>query len=276
MRIFHHNDLDGKCAAAIVLHYVTGDDYHTELIEIDYKDKVDVETIQEDERVVIVDFSFKPEVMAEVLKRTKNVIWLDHHKTAFEYRYGVTLDGLRSLDKAGCELAWEFFTNGLKPPQAVILIGDYDKWALKFQPECFQFYEGMKLFDNGPRDEIWDLLFQENEIMSERVIGAGKYSIMYRDNYCANIRKTFGYEVEFEGHLAYATNFYQFGSMGFGEKFRQYDFVIAYIHDGKKFTVSLYSDNRVDVGKLCQRYGGGGHTGAAGFVCEELPWLKHQ
>jgi nanoRNase/pAp phosphatase (c-di-AMP/oligoRNAs hydrolase) len=63
-----------------------------------------------------------------------------------------------------------------------------------------------------------------------------------------------------------------FGSQGFVERFDEYPICIAYIHDGEKFTVSLYSKD-VHVDKIAQRYGGGGHKGAAGFKCEVLPFF---
>lgn len=36
--------------------------------------------------------------------------------------------------------------------------------------------------------------------------------------------------------------------------------------------VSLRSDARIDVGRLAERFGGGGHPYAAGFVATEMPW----
>ena len=56
-------------------------------------------------------------------------------------------------------------------------------------------------------------------------------------------------------------------------KLRRYPVCIAYIHDGEKFTVSLYSES-VDVSVIAKAHGGGGHKGAAGFICAELPFTK--
>jgi nanoRNase/pAp phosphatase (c-di-AMP/oligoRNAs hydrolase) len=33
----------------------------------------------------------------------------------------------------------------------------------------------------------------------------------------------------------------------------------------------LYSDARVDVSELAKKFDGGGHKGAGGFVCDEIP-----
>ena len=275
MKIYHHNDADGRCGAAIANRAIFGE---KEFIEIDYKDKVDLTKIRADENILIIDFSFKPEIMNPLLIITQNVTWLDHHKTAFEYRYDFPdqLDGIRDINYSGCELAWKYFFPTLQIPKAVELIGDYDKWALKLQPECFDFYEGLKLEDTQPTSSLWDELLNQESSKYFEIITQGKSAIKYRDNYCAKIRYEFGYEVQWEEHKAFATNIYQFGSKGFGEKMQEYEFCISYIHDGKRFTVSLYSIRGIDVSEICKKYGGGGHSGAAGFVCNELPFKKKE
>lgn len=281
MKIFHHNDLDGRCAAAIAIRYsMTGSISlkNIELIEIDYKDSVDIESIKPKEDIIIVDFSFKPEIMNKVLEKTDNIFWLDHHETAFKYEplYSKSILGLRTEEFSGCELAWKYFRGDYKAiPRAVELIGDYDKWALKFQPTCFEFYEGLKFENTEPREKIWDRLFSKNSFNEVSAISfQGKSAILYRDNYCEKMCKDFGYETQLDGHKAFACNIYQFGSKGFGERMNQYPFCIAYAYDGKLWTVSLYSINGVKVNEICAKYGGGGHPGAAGFVTDTLPFQK--
>lgn len=84
----------------------------------------------------------------------------------------------------------------------------------------------------------------------------------------------YGYETEIHGHAAYALNVYSMGSQGFPEPVRElYPVLIAYIYDGRRFTVSLYS-TRVDVSQIAKAEGGGGHKEAAGFVCEKLPFER--
>ena len=40
-----------------------------------------------------------------------------------------------------------------------------------------------------------------------------------------------------------------------------------------KWKVSLYSTKpEIDCGEICKAFGGGGHKGAAGFICDRLPW----
>jgi oligoribonuclease NrnB/cAMP/cGMP phosphodiesterase (DHH superfamily) len=273
MICIHHNDLDGKCAAAIVGKFYFG--AKMKFVEMDYAKKINFKYIVLDsEPVIIVDFSFKPDAMDELLRVTKNVVWIDHHATARDYPYQ-HLDGLRNFqDKAmaGCELTWNYFFPYAQMPRSVQLIGDYDKWALKFQPECFQFYEGMKLVENEPLSFIWNELLDTSYYKKvSEIIESGKTAIQYRDSYCAGLCKAYGYETEIDGNKAYACNQFMFGSGGFVEKFQEYPLCLAYIHDGKKFTVSLYS-TKIDVSVIAKNHGGGGHKGAAGFVCESLPF----
>lgn len=272
MICIHHNDLDGRCAAAIVAKYFPG---IIRFIEMDYKDVLP-DDIRDGQNIIIVDFSLKPEVMERLVREKKpfGLTWIDHHATAKDYPYQ-GLPGLRDFTdkgRSGCELTWNFFFPDTLMPMAVQLIGDYDKWALKM-PDSKAFYEGMKLQKNGPEDTIWMLLLADHaRLRVDEIISAGRTAMTYRDAYCNGLCKNFGYETELDGVRAYACNQYMFGSGGFVHRFHEYPMCIAYIHDGKQFTVSLYSET-VDVGLIAKNHGGGGHKGAAGFVCVDLPWL---
>lgn len=286
--IFHHNDADGRCAAAIVLHsgILYGCIDEPVFVEMDYKDEVRLDLIDNQTPVYVLDFSFKPEIMDEVRKRAFGVIWCDHHKTAASYPYQ-DLPGVRDFSEkglSGAECTWEYCFPDAPIPEDVVLLGDYDAWRLEQQPSCFHFYEGLKLFDTSPTSDLWtDVLgfagadeeYRRGKQMKRciEIREAGQAAIKYRDNYCANMRKAFGYETEIAGHKAYAINAYQFGSAAMGEKFKEYPVSIAYAHDGRKFTVSLYSTT-VDVGEIAKSLGGGGHKGAAGFTCEKLPFER--
>ena len=273
MKCYHHNDADGRCAAAIVWKYFEKNyEYQPEFIEVDYKDEIKIDEIEEDELIYVVDFSFKPEVMNKIIEKTTNVIWIDHHKTAIEYEYKKELNGTRDTKYAGCELTWQYLFPEITMPRAVELIGDYDRWAFKLDPETSPFHEGLKLHATHPRCAIWPLLFETMETV-DRVIDDGETCIKYRDNYCEEMRKSNGYSVSFGGHLCYVLNVYGFGSPAFGEIFDRPDVpvCISYIYDGCNYTVGLYSKT-VDVSKIAKKHGGGGHTGAAGFVCRELPF----
>lgn len=294
LHIIHHNDLDGICAAAIVAARTTQylaeknlleENRHLQLpiifSETNYNRPADLSQMKPGDAVTIVDFSFPPEEMAKIEAAINynpdagigEIVWIDHHKTAENYNY--SYDGLRDFSNkgpAGCELTWKFFFPGeLRPmPKAVSLIGDYDAWRLQI-PESREFYEGAKMFCLSPESVFWARLFVDNDDTLKLIQAGGAIALAYRDQYCQSIRKSYGYETFLGEHKAYAMNLMGFGSGQFGQLFHEYPLVIAYVHDGIKFTVSLYSET-IDVGEIAKSLGGGGHKGAAGFVCFQLPF----
>jgi len=283
MIIFHHNDLDGRCAAAIVNYHHTvikrGNTDRIKFVEMDYHKPCPLEMIQKQDMVVIVDFSFKPDVFQQIRDRLehpiKQIIWCDHHKTCQAYPYSKDpILGQRDFTEkglSGCELTWQYFI-GKDMPLAVSLVGDYDSWRLQQGARTFKFYEAMKLHDTNPAKPFWFAMFDKyNGNLVENICQEGGLVIRYRDAYCDDIRKAYSYETMLEGHKALVMNVCRFGSSAFGDAFDQYPICISYIHDGKKFIVSLYSKT-VDVGAIAQKFGGGGHAGAAGFTCMELPF----
>lgn len=276
MKCFYHNDLDGRCAAAIVRMAVgnqeddgTGFSY----IELDYKDDVPIDKIGNGEQVIIVDFSFKPEVMAEVLKKTSSITWIDHHKTAFEYDYGIELMGLRNKEFSGCELAWQYFFRNDKIPRWVVLIGDRDKWAWKYGAETAEFNLGMQVRAHQPADGVWQWLSEYPTTAMTSIQKDGRVALCFRDQFCKDYAESYGFPTTFEGHKCFALGIYMFGSEAFGERMKQYDICLSFVFDGKKHVVGLYSQ-KIDVSEIAKSRGGGGHTGAAGFTCDKLPFAK--
>ena len=278
IKIFHHNDIDGRCAAAIAARYYDQIPMTYEFIELDYKDRIPVVRIGLGDCVVIVDFSFDEFSMGEVLYRTKNIIWCDHHVTARDYKYGTEIKGYRDFSEkglSGCECTWKYFFPELNTPLWVNLLGDYDAFRLYCQPKCFWFYEGLKLHDTSPETGVWWGLM-DGSIQVDSIMEEGKIVIKYRDSYCLDIVKKYGYETEIDGYKALAVNLSHFGSAQFGNYFHEYPVCIAYIYDGNQYIVTIYSDladyTSINVGEIAKKYGGGGHKGAAGFTTRCLPF----
>lgn len=75
-----------------------------------------------------------------------------------------------------------------------------------------------------------------------------------------------------------ALNSAQRGSWQFNSVYdpSQHDAMVVYcMLKSGKYRVSLYSTKEeVDCGAIAKALGGGGHKGAAGFICDELPWEK--
>lgn len=96
--------------------------------------------------VYIMDFSFTPEVHAEIVRRAQKVVWLDHHATSFNthveprflkeggHRYSCcSALHFTVLDnkKSGARLAWEHFFPNAPLPRLLAYIDDFDRNILQ-------------------------------------------------------------------------------------------------------------------------------------------------
>jgi len=283
MIIVHHNDADGRCAAAIAGRSPLGGKEAT-YIEADYAKAKDKQWLKEllamakDQVVLIVDFSLPLPVMEEINAIAARFIWIDHHASVKDYPQH--FEGKRDFTNkgaAGCELAWEFFFPDKPTPYFVKLIGDYDTWRLMLEVFCKPLITALDAMQWAPA-QIPQSLFTgigrvPKEYTVDGLIEMGRTMIRYRDGYTKGCRNTFGFETEFHGLNCYALNMGRMGSMMFGDEMQTHAACLAFYFDGKLFTVSLYSEKpEVDCADICKQHGGGGHKGAAGFQCQELPF----
>ena len=65
---------------------------------------------------------------------------------------------------------------------------------------------------------------------------------------------------------------YKSNSLIFGEDiYNTYPICVVFAYDGEYYEYTLYSsDKNVDCSKIAEKFGGGGHKGAAGFRSKEL------
>ena len=295
MKCFYHNDSDGKCAGFWVHHraYLEPD---IEFIEISYEKPFPMNTILPNEQIYIVDYSIMPNEMRELLKITKDVTWIDHHKTAIErYKdFEYDIRGIRYDGIAGCMLTYCYLThmtNGgrgeIKPfdiqmtedaPLFTKLIADWDVWKFDFGDMTRSFITAFNSYDFNPESKEWIRFFKRILSKSSPVtdmIDEGTSMLKYRDGWAKEYLKRFGFEVNFEGLNCFAVNLGNCNSEYFKSLPEgKYDAFMPFAYNGEKWTVSMYSKTH-DVSDICKKYGGGGHAQAAGFTCEELPFKKN-
>ncbi|MDD5511859.1 MAG: DHHA1 domain-containing protein [Dehalococcoidales bacterium] len=281
MKCFYHNDMDGKCAGAIVYKFYKRDRDFTkatgeecEFISIDYKDDFPFSRIKPGETVVIVDFSLqKPGEFEKLLQITDNLVWIDHHKTAIERHGDLDIAGIRKDGVAGCVLTWDYFYPDGIMPFIVDLIGDYDIWKFKFGDDTRNLQAGIRLYETRPGDDNWiNWLNSASSIRS--LIKDGEIAVLYRTNYYKDLIKSLAFFTEFEGHKAVACNAGLVNSQLFDSVQEDYDLMLPFYFDGKQWTVSIYTTKDIDCSEIAKKYGGGGHKQAAGFQCKELPFVQ--
>jgi len=311
--IYHANCADGF-GAAFAAWTVLGD--KAEYLPMQYGEKlmgVDIASMIGCE-VYILDFSFPRKVMDDIFRLAKRVVWLDHHKTAFEtwcgeWVKGMAFDDRRSpgdkfitLDdnKSGAVLAWEYFHPGTEAPMLIKHIDDYDRWQFKI--------DGTKAFNKALwRYAPWS--FKQWEEW-QRSFKYGDYS--KSDEFVCGSDVYYGFIAEGEAILRAHDQSVQSVVKGsarscalqHGDSDLSLSFGLAANcpphltsdvgHElatqsgtyGLCWTLSqtdlvakcsLRSNGDYDVSAIAKAFGGGGHRNAAGFevpIATLLGWLK--
>lgn len=93
--------------------------------------------------VYILDFSFPKDMMECTFEDAKKVVWLDHHKTAFEawdrnpacgyISNTETATIILDNNRSGAMIAWEYFHPDKEVPMLIKHIDDYDRWQFKLE-----------------------------------------------------------------------------------------------------------------------------------------------
>jgi oligoribonuclease NrnB/cAMP/cGMP phosphodiesterase (DHH superfamily) len=281
IHIWHHNDNDGRCAAYIARiameqkYDKTHDEVHVYYNEMDYSKEPDFSGVAPQDTCIIVDFSFKKEAMKELHNTGSHIIWIDHHKTAIEALADyVGICGIRRTTDSATLLAWEYFFPNIETPYAVRLVDDHDAWKHKL-PESMDFLMGSQLFNRSPsvakKENFWDAAIMD-EGAWQKASNQGKLINLHQKKQNESRLKAIGWVGTIEGceHFVLCMNGVR-GSQSFESANTPFSVLCAYEHKGDVFTVSLYSDRGVDVSELAKKQGGGGHAGAAGFICRQLP-----
>lgn len=251
--------------------------------------------------IYILDFSLQREQMDWLFSHAKRVVWLDHHKTAFEMWCGkapdlfftlhkeqdesktITLDDCRS----GAMLAWEYFHPGTRVPRLIQHIDDRDRWQFKldgskelhaalasYQPWSFEMWEAHFLVGNirlnALKDEGAAILRAHNQNMQAALKQARPTSIRV-------LLSEDGFAPVLNG-LAANAPFNLASDLGHELANKSGTFGLVWSMAGNgQIHCSLRSNGDYDVSAIAKVFGGGGHRNAAGFSTDIgtlIGWLK--
>lgn len=164
-----------------------------------------------------------------------------------------------------------------KVPEIVRLVSDNDIWEHKFpESQKFSTYFSMCLTreEKSADSPIWDTLVRSEDIRYLRsCLDEGEKRMAEEDERSEVIRNRTGFEITFDGMLGYCVNTCLGNSRIFGDEYNTHDFVCKWSFDGSKYFYTFYTHDpdKYDMSKICARYGGGGHRGAAG--CNTPTWI---
>lgn len=245
--------------------------------------------------VYILDFSLPREAMDWLFSKAKRVVWLDHHKTAFEmwcpdvpyekgdYIFDDSGPHLITLDdnKSGALLAWEYFHPGTEVPMLIQHIDDRDRWQWELdgsaeihaalgsmKPWSFEQWMQFVPYFDDTRPYI-DLKTEGTAILRSQKQHVEQMAKQARECWIepfdrkANLHVLV--DIEALPGLAVNASLHQ-SEVGheLANQSGTYG-LVWYVAADCRVRCSLRSNGDYDVSSIARSFGGGGHRNAAGF-----------
>jgi len=227
--------------------------------------------------ILICDFSYKKDIMTEIMKITKNVLIIDHHISAMEELIGIPVSNkIFDMKHCGAYLTWNYFFPEMETPLFVKYVEDNDIWTKKmYMTREITAYISLLDFD---LELYGELLLQNEEYFEKNVIEKGKILLLQENKQIEIMLKKSTVKM-----IEYNDNIYFVGMCNStvnpnetGNKMlEKYDcnFSIVYSIKDNQYNISFRSDDqRTDVHKIAKTCnGGGGHRNASGCILYDKP-----
>lgn len=260
--IFHASCMDGFGAAWSV--WKKFGDADTEYLPAKYGDAPPDVT---DRDVVVVDFSYRRNIMLAMQQYAKSIVVLDHHKTAEADLKDLPFAHF-DMARSGAGMTWDHFHDYNSRPWLIDYVEDRDLWRFKLP----QSKEVNALINTVPREsfEVWDKLSQ---MTVEEATQKGSGALAFLDSYVREMvsqarRLTFaGYEDVPVVNAPYVGISELVSALAEGVPFA----VGWFQREDGLYQYSLRSRGDFDVTEIAKRFGGGGHRQAAGFTNTHVP-----
>ena len=226
--------------------------------------------------VVLVDFSYKKDVMRDLVTVAKSVTVLDHHKTAQEdlmplFKEGL-VKGIFDMDRSGAVIAWEWFHPEERIPRLFRHIQDRDLWNFDLGGTS---QIQAALFSYPYSFTVWEQLVERCERNANELITEGTVIERKQMKDIQEFIEATQHTMEIGGYMVPVLNAPYFWSSEAGHLMCVgHPFAACYWRTRDGWTFSLRSTNAgIDVSEIALKYGGGGHRNAAGFQVESFSEL---
>lgn len=208
----------------------------------------------QDQRVVIVDFSYARETLETMAAQTQALLVLDHHITAEKALAGLPY-AYFDMKKSGAVLAWEW-AHDQPIPWLLDYIQDKDLWTWTL-PSSREINAAVVSY---PFDyHLWNH-FTQKELEQE-----GRAILRYESELVSKLAAQ-AMLIDFQGAVVPSVQSAVLTSQ-IGERLSaEHPFcVIWHDRDGRRYYSMRSREDGADVGTIAASFGGGGHTHAAGF-----------
>ena len=278
-----HIDLDGHAAAAVVKHrYPDAKVYYN-----DYNQPIHPSAYQRGARLMVTDFSLQDHEYTKAKNLGMDIVWCDHHMDRVRQleSSGIGMfPGRRREDECGALLTWKFLYPSIKPPRALILVDDIDRWQFK-DPDTEAFAAGISMYETRVSYRscyIWNRLLGEDQELANRTLASiiedGRSILryqQYRDNLMCKELTT---SVDYNGKKVLVAAVKLHNSMFFNsidKSVKDSVDAMCLIQFSPRgfFKGTFYSpDEKRPVLEMAKALGGGGHPNAAGFASKVFPF----
>lgn len=232
--------------------------------------------------VLMVDFSYKRDILLRMAESAASITILDHHKTAQAELTGfpeAAMSGLLDknisasfdMSKSGARMAWDFFFPDQDRPPLIDYVEDRDLWKFDL-PGSREVSAYIFSFDYT--FENWDILdLQLRHRMSDQVMPGGVAIERKHHKDIRELLKLTKRQMVIGGHIMWVANLpYTLASDAANALASESEPAAGATYfdrnDGQRI-FSLRSIGDFDVSAIAKRYGGGGHRNAAGFQTSE-------
>lgn len=266
--IYHGNCADGFSGAWVVRKALGDIEFHAGVYQNPPPDVTNKD-------VILVDFSYKKEVILKMMETAKSILILDHHKTAIddldelfngvanlamndnEKRWHAVFD----INRAGSMIAWDYYFPKIPPPKILEHIQDRDLW--RFALEGTREIQA-NIFSYPYDFNVWDMLLNTSpkELALEGAAIERKHFKDIDELLLVTTRRMNigGINVPI-ANLPYTLVSDAAHKLGIGEPFAGCYWDTP---KGRVFGLRSHEDG-ADVSEIAKQYGGGGHKHASGF-----------
>ncbi|MFP4247877.1 MAG: hypothetical protein ACLFQ1_11950 [Halochromatium sp.] len=219
--------------------------------------------------VILVDFSYKRDLLLAMADAAEHILILDHHASAQADLIDLPANVVTVFDmeRCGAMIAWGHYFPDRRPPRLLEHVQDRDLWRFELPGTR----EITATLDSYPFSLIeWGRLMGEDP---EALREEGIPILRQRDKDVQKLVETLAYRSRIAGHEVPVINAPGQYSSEIGALLCRGEPFAACYHDtpnGRRFSLRSDADG-LDVSWIAAQFGGGGHPRAAGFLLEQRP-----
>lgn len=274
--LYHKGCRDGKGAAFAIYHYrknsaseLSSIPDPLEYIPVSHKfsDKEFKELLTkcQGKNVLIVDYCFDIEKTKSLQNVVKDLMIIDHHKTAID-SLKLVKNNIFDITHSAAYLTWKWCFPDQEVPRLILLIEDRDIWTKKY-PETSDF--STAFFTMSEDFEVFESLLDNKKI--EETIEKGKHFEEYKKIIIKEIVSHVHTRIQIIDNKPVVFGYIESGIMqsDIGNEVLtsnpNIDIATVYFHTGNWTKFSLRSSaDKNDTTIISKKFGGGGHLRASG------------